>query len=104
VADIGLAAVVELIEQHRGLLWHHCGDSRKCRGTDGLTDLIIVGPRSMLWAEVKPDAFARLSPGQISWKYALQALSIQTCCFTHVVWTQADVESGAVAAALESLL
>jgi hypothetical protein len=66
-----LGAVLELagsLELH----CHSCPDSRQCHGDPGLPDLIIVGVRGVIWAELKTGG-GRLSGPQQNWRYTLQA-------------------------------
>lgn len=94
-----LPAIIELLGEYVGrFAWHHDKDSRHCTGTTGITDLIIVGRHGVLWAEVKPHPGSTLRPGQTIWRHMLLAAGQQ-----HVVWTQADLDSGKVRADLESI-
>lgn len=49
-----------------GLLWHHCTDSRRCRGPRGFPDLVVLGPRGWLTFELK-GADGETSPEQDGW-------------------------------------
>jgi hypothetical protein len=39
----------------RGLLWHHCKDSRCCAGPRGFPDLFAAGPGGAQFFELKSD-------------------------------------------------
>lgn len=94
-----LPAVVELLGEYHGrLLWHHDKDSRLTEGDPGFPDLVIVGRHGMLWAEVKPHAGSTLRPGQGRWKHQILAAGGR-----HVIWTQADLDSGKVRSDLNSI-
>ena len=56
----------------RGLLWTHTPDSRIVLGDRGVPDLFIAGRYGAMWREVKTE-FAELTPGQVRWKWILQA-------------------------------
>lgn len=36
-----------------GLHWHHCTDPRRCRGPRGFPDLLAIGRRGLVLAELK---------------------------------------------------
>lgn len=52
-----------------GLLWHHCTDSRRCRGPRGFPDLVALGRRGIVLAELK-SAGGETSAGQDRWIWA----------------------------------
>ncbi|MCW2903116.1 MAG: hypothetical protein JWO67_5381 [Streptosporangiaceae bacterium] len=83
-----LVEVQDLLDD-RGLVWHYCRDSRRCQGTPGLPDLVIVG-QYVLFAELKGDGDT-MSSGQTSWKWVLLAAGAR-----HVVWTSRDLTSGRI--------
>jgi hypothetical protein len=91
-----VAEVTNLCDQ-LGLLWHHCRDTRPCRGPRGLPDLIITGPRGVIFAELKSEDGAT-SPDQDLWLWTLRKGGA-----TIELWRPADLESGIVRALLEQL-
>ena len=94
-----LPAIIGLLRfYHSRLAWHHCADSRLCDGPSGLPDLIIVGRHGALFAEVKPHPGSTLRPGQTTWKHMILAAGHR-----HVIWTQADLDSGKVRSDLDSI-
>ena len=94
-----LPEIIELLDEYAAsLAWHHCRDSRLCDGGSGVPDLIIAGPRGVLWAEVKPGSWSGLRPRQTTWKHMLLASGQR-----HVVWTQADLDNGIVREDLDSI-
>lgn len=94
-----LPEIIELLGEYKaGLVWHHCRDGRACVGDPGLPDLIIVSCWGVLWVEVKPHSGSTLKPGQTTWRHMLLASGQR-----HVIWTQADLDSGKVRADLESI-
>lgn len=64
-----------------GLLWHHCADPRRCRGPRGFPDLVAVGPRGILLAELK-GPYGETSAGQDRWHWAAR----QAGSHVPVVW------------------
>jgi hypothetical protein len=99
VTELVVPGVLELLAEYAGrLLWHRCRDSRLCEGPAGITDLVVAGPRGVIWAECKPGSWSALRPEQTTWKHMLLASGQR-----HVVWTQADVDGGQVRADLESI-
>ncbi len=80
----------------RKLLWHASHQAIACHGK-GLPDMIIAGPRGVIFAELKTPG-AKLSPEQARWKHALLSSGAW-----HVVWTPADVVTGAVGNALDEI-
>lgn len=58
----------------RGLLVHHCRDSRYCEGTPGIPDLIIASFKGVIFAELK-SAVGDTSADQDLWRYALYRVS-----------------------------
>lgn len=104
MAEQVLGSIIELLEDPAEpwagkLVWHHCSSSQRCAGTPGMPDLIVVGPRGGIWAEVKPNPGARLRPEQTTWRYMLLAIG-----WRHDVWTDYELASGFVRRALEGLL
>lgn len=45
----------KLLRARPELVWHHCGRPHLCQGQAGLPDLVIAGPRRLIWREVKGD-------------------------------------------------
>lgn len=96
VTETELLALVTAACSRRGLLWHHCDDSRRCIGRKGFLDLVIIGRRLMV-AELKgPDG--ETSPDQDLWIWHYHQAGIG-----FAVWDPADWESGAIADALNAL-
>lgn len=65
-AEFQAAAEAEC--ERLGLLWHHCTDPRRCRGPRGFPDLIALGPRGLVVAELK-SADGDTSAEQDRWIY-----------------------------------
>lgn len=55
----------------RGLLAHHCRDSRLCQGAPGFPDTVIVGPGGVAFVEVKSSE-GLVSLDQAQWLNLLQ--------------------------------
>jgi hypothetical protein len=73
-----------------GLLWHHCGDSRRCQGNRGFPDLVIAGEHGILPAELKmPDG--ETSAGQDLWAWTISQAGLSV-----PVYHPADLESGRI--------
>ena len=53
-----------------GLLWHHCGDPRRCRGQRGWVDLVAAGEHGMVFIELK-SAGGQTSAAQDLWHWHL---------------------------------
>jgi hypothetical protein len=99
MTELVVPGVLELLGEYAGrLLWHRCRDSRHCDGPTGITDLIVAGPRGVLWAERKPGPWSPLRPGQTDWRHMLLASGQR-----HEIWTQREVDSGKVRADLDSI-
>jgi hypothetical protein len=90
-----LVEVQDLLES-RGLIWHYCRDSRRCLGTPGLPDLVIVG-RHVLFAELKGDG-DKLTTWQVDWKWALLAAEAR-----HAIWGPGDLTSGRIGRELDAV-
>lgn len=67
-----IIAAIQDRARRRGVLSHHCPDSRRCDGDRGLPDLLLVGMFGAAWIEVKSPG-DRLKPDQVTWKHALGA-------------------------------
>jgi hypothetical protein len=89
-----LAAVLELAKWLR-LLAYHTRDSR--RSAPGFPDLVIAGPRGVLFPELK-SARGRLRPAQVTWKYMLLASGQ-----AWRLWTPADWADGTIERELRSI-
>lgn len=48
--------VHDLLRARPELVWHHCGSSHLCAGQAGMPDLLVIGPRRLIWRELKGDA------------------------------------------------
>lgn len=70
-----------------GLLWHHCGDSRRCDGPAGFPDLVIATRGGIIVAEVKSQD-GETSAEQDLWLWTLGGMA--------VIWRPADWESGLI--------
>lgn len=91
-----LGLVIQLCSK-MGLLWKHDPDSRQVRSVRGFPDLVIAGPRGVIFRELKP------ASGQTS---AHQDLWIWTLCKSGAsceVWRPDDWHSGRIRETLERL-
>lgn len=91
-----------------GLLLHHCTDSRRCIGQAGFPDLIIVGVRGIIFAELKIPG-GETSAEQDLWHWTLHQANMlcSTECersgHLHQLWTPADLENGRIKRELEEI-
>jgi hypothetical protein len=90
-----LAAVLDLAEIYN-VTAHHCYESRTCTGR-GFPDLVLVGRRRVLFAELKATG-GQLSRDQTSWRYRLIAAGEHWVC-----WTPADLDNGTIGDTLAEL-
>lgn len=92
----------------KGLLVHHCTDSRRCDGHRGFPDLVIAGPKGLIFAELKA-AGGETSADQDLWLWMLHEIDNRcSCecerrCSLDAVWCPADLESGRIEQALALL-
>lgn len=73
-----------------GLLAHHCKDSRKCEGAAGFPDLIALGERGLLIAELKTEN-GDTSAGQDLWAWTASRSGLAI-----PVLRPADLDSGRI--------
>lgn len=66
-----LGWIAEWAERY-GVLVHHCGDSRRCTGARGLPDVILAGPRGVLFVELKSSNHG-MTTEQRNWHWMLKA-------------------------------
>jgi hypothetical protein len=92
-----LAKVYDLCD-HSGIKYHHCNDSRKCTATPGMPDLILVGPRRIIFREIKASLNDRVRAEQSEWLWMLKAAGQDAR-----VWTSEDLLYGRVAHELSEL-
>jgi hypothetical protein len=81
-----------------GLLWHHCPDSRRCKGNRGFPDLVVAGPGGLLLAELK------MPGGETSAEQDLWGWTIYQAFSTIRLWTPAGLENGVIERELRMLL
>lgn len=89
-----LVEIQDLLERHREIRWHHCGDSRRCGGKTGLPDLVIAGPGGLLFAELKTDT-ADTSAAQDAWHWLLSRPGVRV-----EIWRPQDLADGFIALTL----
>lgn len=103
VSERVLTAVIDLLAEFGDQIrWHHCVDSRICRGHRGFPDLIIAGPLGVITREIKPTPHHRLDPGQTAWRYMLTAAASSPLGWG--IWSQQDLDDGRARAEIEALL
>lgn len=97
-----LGQVLNLIDemspgQPHKLLWHYCGNSRRCRGSVGLPDLIITGQHGTIFAELKSDE-GETTAEQDRWGYFLSGQALWK------LWHPEDLKNGRIGRELVALL
>ena len=83
----------------RGLLVHHCPDSRRCTGQKGFPDLVIAGPGGILFAELKSED-GETSADQDLWGWTL---SRGLGRLAHTILRPGDLRNGRIARELNRL-
>jgi len=71
-----------------GIWWHYCTDSRHCSGHPGFPDLVLIGARGALVAEVKVGDDRR-SLRQVRWADRIRLASLR-----YQLWREGDWNSG----------
>ena len=92
LSHAGLIAQFEQLAWDRGLYVHCCGDGRRCEGP-GLPDLIIAGPRGVIFREVKSAAAPALRDDQKAWLRMLGLGKRGDLPPVARVWRQDDLDS-----------
>jgi hypothetical protein len=85
----------------RALLWHHCPDSRRCRGPRGFPDLFVAGPHGAFVAEVK-SADGESSAEQDLWHWTIERGRGGDQCPWHQLRPE-DLENGTVDELLDAI-
>lgn len=93
--------VLALARKH-SVLAHWCQDPRRCEGRAGLTDLILVTERSVMFAELKLKG-ADTSADQDMWLWSLSRVSDENRGVFMVVYTPDDLASGLIEDDLRNL-
>lgn len=99
---------VTMMAAGKGLLWHHCTDSRRCDGQRGFPDLVIVGPRGITLVELKIPG-GETSAEQDLWHWTLN--QVDSLCGRecerngqfHQLWTPSGLENGRIERELSDL-
>lgn len=74
-----------------GIFAHHCGDSRRCTGTPGFPDLVLLGTRGVIFAELKGPA-TRMTLPQIQMEFRLRLVDGQR----YELWRPGDWQTGRI--------
>lgn len=90
--------VHDLLWARPDLVWHHCIGPHLCAGTAGMPDLVIIGPRAVIWRELKGDS-TPVRRHQRDFGEALTAAGQ-----SWGIWRPEDLESGRIEKELEELL
>lgn len=91
-----------------GLFSHYCRNSRYCHGQPGFPDLAIVGPRGVIFRELKSE-YDDTTADQDHWGWLLQQPSGGMIDYEPLgidrwrIWRPADLESGLISSELEAL-
>lgn len=103
MTETELQREVQALCNKYGLLWHHCRDSRACYGPRGLPDLIVAGPRGVLFAELKSED-GDTSADQDLWAWTLtRAAEVGSVRLDYQMWRPADLDSGLIATELRRI-
>lgn len=103
MTETELQREVQALCDELGLLWHHCRDSRACDGPRGLPDLIVAGPRGVLFAELKSEDGDR-SADQDLWGWTLtRAAEGESRRMNYRLWRPAHLASGLIATELRRI-
>lgn len=89
--------VHDLLRAAPELVWHHCGSSHLCAGQGGMPDLLVIGPRRLMWRELKGDT-TPLRRAQRDFGQALTAAGE-----SWGVWRPDDMQSGRIDMELQAL-
>ncbi len=88
-------AVLELARE-LGLLVHHCKDSRTCIGHKGFADVVLAGPKGVIFRELKSE-YGETSAYQDRWGHRLCQSRIEGIAIAlWDIWRPQDLESGRV--------
>lgn len=94
--------IVALLEERPVLLWHHCRDSRACDGPRGFPDLVVIGPKGIIFAEIK-SADGDTSAEQDLFGYTIEAIDrlcgreCERFSTMWQVWQPGHLDGGAIA-------
>jgi hypothetical protein len=94
-AEKVLPEIIELLMARPRLSWIH---ANRAQGTGGFPDLVIAGPRGVIFREVKPTRFDHLRPHQTTWRYRLVASGAD-----FAVWSQEGLDDGSIERQLDAL-
>ena len=107
MTEAELLAEIVRMSKGRGLLWHHCRNSRLCDGHSGFPDLTIAGPSGIIFAELKTQR-NDTTAGQERWLWTLghsrrlpPDRPVQSA--TAGVWRPDHLEDGSIADALDAI-
>jgi hypothetical protein len=92
-----LGAEVATLANDLGIWWHHCRDSRYCQGVAGLPDLLLIGDRGLMFAELKGDN-GRSSRQQL--RYAARLMQAGA---KYQLWTPEQWRAGWVRRRLQAI-
>lgn len=96
IEAVQLGWIAEWAERY-GVLVHHCRDSRHCDGQRGLPDVILAGPRGVLFVELKSSMHGMTSH-QRTWHWMLKAAGAQV-----VTWLPSHFRNGTAEAAIAAI-
>lgn len=101
-AEADFCGEVMGLAQRMSLLVHWCSDSRKCYGDKGFPDLVIAGPKGLLFAECKmPNADT--SAEQDRWIWTIGEAGGRARDSIVRIWFPVHLENGTIERELEPL-
>lgn len=92
-----LVAAITALADARGLPWHYCPDTRRCKGAKGWPDLVIIGHWRALFREVKTED-GRCTREQLTYGSRLVRAGLD-----YELWREHDLESGHIEYQLDSI-
>lgn len=92
-----LITAITALADARGLPWHYCPDTRRCKGARGWPDLTIIGSWHALFREVKTED-GRRTREQIAYGFALTEAGLD-----YAVWRERDLKSGHIEQELDTI-
>ena len=93
---------VMALAQRMNLLAHWCPDSRKCYGDKGFPDLVIAGPRGLIFAECKMPS-ADTTAEQDRWIWTIGEAGGRGRDSIVRIWFPSHLENGTIERELQEL-
>lgn len=101
-SEADFCAAVMAVARGMGLLVHWCSDSRKCYGDKGFPDLVIAGPRGLIFAECKMPS-ADTTAEQDRWIWTIGEAGGRGRDSIVRIWFPSHLENGTIERELQEL-